>query len=380
MNRETALRLLSFNQQGLLSPDLREKLATIQDRRIAEALSDQDSAAYRCGQFLRATIWSDPEAARWCRSKKLTIVKDTATSPNSAGGVLVPNQVADSILLILEQYGVARREATHWPMTSDHSNVPRATTGFTASWISEGGTPASTQATFDSVGLTTQRLGAFVTCSNELLEDSISALGMWFIVGAAQAFAYAEDECLFNGTGTSATGGHVGVGYLLNDGNHAAGRAQAASGHNTFALLDSVDFGATVAALPARAIANAKIYCSMTCYGQTLVHLASLGGGLVAHIAPDGTLQANFHGLPVVPTSVLPTSSSSITGQLMLCVGDMSQAAAFGSRRELSVRAFTETFAELDKTLIQCTERVDIVAHDLGNNVSSGALVGLFAP
>jgi HK97 family phage major capsid protein len=81
-----------------------------------------------------------------------------------------------------------------------------------------------------------------------------------------------------------------------------------------------------------------------------------------------------------VIAQALPTIATTLTGKLMLCVGDMEQAAALGMRRDLVVRRSDETFADIDQILLRLTERVDIVPHDLGDATNPGTLVGLFAP
>jgi HK97 family phage major capsid protein len=266
-------------------------------------------------------------------------------------------------------------------MTSDSQIVPRAIGGFVTNWISENSQASSfSQATFDGLGLSAKKLGAFVKVSNELMGDAVEALGMFFIRGLALGFMKAEDTAIFAGDGTSTYGGVTGIEKKLGDGAHGAGKIVAAVGHNSFITLVSDDIGAAIAALPARAIRNAKIYCSVYAYGNCFVRLNGVSGGLVATIGADGQLMANWNGLPIVFSSALNASSGSQTTKMLMAIGDLEQAVAFGVRRDMRIEKFTETFADSDQTLIRATERVDIVTADLGDSVNPGALVGLFAP
>ncbi len=74
---------------------------------------------------------------------------------------------------------------------------------------------------------------------------------------------------------------------------------------------------------------------------------------------------------------VLPQTSATQTGSVMIAFGDLSQAAVLGDRRELRLKFLTERFADTDQIGIIGTERVDIVAHSLGDNTTAGPVVGL---
>jgi HK97 family phage major capsid protein len=364
-----------------LSPELAAEYSAMRTEIIAEYLSDKKSTAYLAGQFIKASVGGDPAASKWCRENGVALTKASATSPNAAGSFLIPEQIANAVIMLLETYGTVRREATTWPMVSDSQIVPRATGGFVTNWISEGSKAASfAQATFDGLGLTAKKLGAFVKVSNELLGDAVEALGMFFIRGLALGFMNAEDVAIFQGDGTSTYGGITGIEKKLADGAHAPGKIMAAVGHNSFITLDATDIAAAIAALPARAIRNAKIFCSVYCYGNTFVRINGVSGGLVATIGADGQLMANWNGLPIVFSSALNAGSGSQTTKMLMVIGDLEQGVAFGVRRDMRIEKFTETFVDVDQTLIRATERVDIVAADLGDPVNAGALVGLFAP
>jgi HK97 family phage major capsid protein len=350
------------------------KLAALRDARIAEMLTDTASLEYKTGQFVKGALFGDPGAARWCRENKIPLMKASATSPNASGGTLVPEDVVAAVLLLTDTYGITRQEATVWRLNSDTLLVPRNTVGMTMGWVGETSTISATTPSFDSLQLTARKLAGYLKVSNELMEDA-TALGAWFIKAAAQGMAKAEDQAAFVGDGSSTYGGVVGIQSAL----ASSAKVTAASGHNSYQTLDSTDIGAAIAALPARALPNAKLYVSVTGYGSTLVRLAGANGGLVATIE-NGKLVANYHGLPVVITSALPTSTGTLSGKMLAVVGDLSQAVALAARKDLSVQAFGEFAAELDETLIRMTERVDIVAHDTGNAGDGSAVIGLFAP
>jgi HK97 family phage major capsid protein len=82
----------------------------------------------------------------------------------------------------------------------------------------------------DGVQLTAKKLAALVTLSSELDEDAIVEMVDYVANEIAWAMASKEDDCAFNGDGTSTYGGMKGVTQLALDGNHAKAKVTAATG------------------------------------------------------------------------------------------------------------------------------------------------------
>jgi hypothetical protein len=76
----------------------------------------------------------------------------------------------------------------------------------------------------------------------------------------------------------------------------------------------------------------------------------------------------------------LNANSGNQTTKMLMVIGDLEQAVALGIRRDLRIEKFGETFVDVDQVLVRATERIDLVAGDLGDNSSAGSAVGLFAP
>lgn len=77
-----------------------------------------------------------------------------------------------------------------------------------------------------------------------------------------EGFAEKEDDCLFNGDGTSTYRGIVGVRPKPGDGTHAAGAVDATSGDNTLPGIVADDLDTLMSKLPKYALKNAKWYVS----------------------------------------------------------------------------------------------------------------------
>src|SRR5262249_13870888 len=144
------------------------------------------------------------------------------------------------------------------------------------------------QQSFDAFGLTAKKLNGYVKIPMELWTDAVEALGNYFIEGCAEGFCKAEDSALFYGDGSPTYGKCRGLSFLFSDGNHGASKFTATAGHNTFATLDANDLSNAIAMLPARALANTKIYCSVAAFAATFMRIGSAGGAITAHTGPDG--------------------------------------------------------------------------------------------
>jgi HK97 family phage major capsid protein len=338
------------------------------------AFADAESA-YRAGLWAKAVLFDDVDAEAWCGRNSLAITRASSEAINAAGGFLVPDEILAAIIKLRELYGALRATAQIVPMGRGAMSVPRETAGLSVFFVSEGVAPTESQMVLDNVGLVAKKLAALARASAELDEDAAVDLGEWLTSALAFAFAKKEDDCGFNGDGTSTYGGTRGITQLLLDGNHNAGKVTAAAGHDLFTEIDATDLASLIAACPSYAFARARWFVSTYGYGQTFARLAATGGGLVTTIV-DGQLQANYLGFPVTFAQVLPTSGSQL-GKVMIAFGDMSLAATIGDRRAVGLKRSSQRYFDQDQIGFMGTERVDIVVHDLGDNTTAGPIVGL---
>ncbi len=338
-----------------------------------------EAKAYRVGQFCRAALFGREDAVDWCKTNGISLQKAQGEGVNSAGGVLVPEEMMASIIILRETYGVFRRECRVVPMARDTLNWPRRTGGLTAYFVGESQTITDSSATFDNVNLTAKKLAALTKLSTEIAEDAIINIADYIVNEVAYAFAKKEDDCGMNGDGTSSYGGIRGLTTLAIDGSHNAGKYTAASGHNTFATLDATDITGMMALLPQYALPNAKFYISQTGFAALFERLiATLGGNRIDII--DGSVNYRYLGFPVVISQQLPLITTTLTGKAMLFFGDLTLAAAMGERRGVTIRRLDERFADSDQIGIMGTERFDINVHDMGDNTTAGPLVSMVAP
>lgn len=335
--------------------------------------------AFKVGQFCRAALFGRQDAIDWCKENGVALVKAQSEGVNSAGGVLVPEEMMAEIIVLRETYGVFRKECRVVPMGRDTLNWPRRTGGLTAYFVNENTALTQSQVAFDNVSLTAKKLAVLTLLSTEIAEDAVIAIADFVVNEIAYAFASKEDDCGFNGDGTSTYGGMRGLTVLAIDGSHNAGKYTAASGHNTFATLDGTDLTGLMGTLPQYALSNAKFYCSQVAFATTFERLiAAAGGNSISTL--DGAIQYRYLGYPIVISQKLPLITTTLTTKAMLFFGDLTKAAAMGERRGVTIRRLEERFADTDQIGIMGTERFDINVHDMGDNTNAGPLVSLVAP
>jgi HK97 family phage major capsid protein len=335
----------------------------------------------RAGQWILATIYHNEKALTWCKSNNVAITKATGEGIDSSGGFLVPNELSNAILDIRDTYGAFRRRARIIPMASDSTDVPRRLDGASAFFVggnNSAGVNVETAVTLDKVNLTAKKIASLIRISSELEEDAISDIVDFVANEIGYAFAAQEDDCAFNGDGTSKYGTMRGIGSIVLDGNHAKAKVVAATGHNTFLTLDSNDLGSLMASVTAAAIPNAAWYCSQTCLAQTLIRIA--GGGYLPMAELDGVMTPYFQGFPVILTQKLPLISTTLSGATMLAFGDMYKGGALGQRRGLTLARSADRYLDQDEIAVLGTERFHAVVHGLGDSNNFGPLAALVAP
>jgi len=334
--------------------------------------------AYVAGQFLAATIFRNERSAQWCQEHGVDTRFYGALSgdDNSLGGFLVPSEMEQAIINLRESYGEFRRECRVVPMGSDTKDIPRRTSGLTAYFAGDNESMTASDKAWDAVSLTAKKLYALCKYSSELNEDSIISIGDDLTEEIAYAFANKEDECGFNGDGTSTYGGIVGVLNAM-----AAGSIyDAATGNTAFSSLDLADFEGVVGQLPQYASPNAKWYISRAGFYASAARLMNAGGGNTTETLADGTRRMVFLGYPVVFTQVLNSTLTAQASTVIAAFGDLRMGAVLGNRRGMSIMISEHRYFEYDQLAIRGTERFDINVHETGDASNAGALIVLKTP
>lgn len=334
-----------------------------------------EERAYASGQWLLATLGGDTRAAQWCAENGIE-TRALQTTTNSLGGYSVPDQFETAIIDLREERGVARRSLRVRAMASDTLIIPRRASGVTAYFVAENAEITASDKGWDAVQLMARKLAVLCKYSSEINEDSILSIADDLASEIAYAFADKEDECLFNGDGTSTYGGIVG----LKSGTAAGSKVTALTGNTAFGTLDLEDFETMVGRLPQYAVAGAAWYISRAGWANSMLRLAeAAGGNTVAQIAGGAPLQ--FLGFPVVISQVVNSTLTAQTSTDGLCyLANLDLGASMGSRRGVSIQVDGSRYFELDQLAIRGTERFDINYHERGTASAAGPVIMLSTP
>lgn len=352
-------------------------------RRAFPGYGPEIEARYqRAGQWLLAAIYYNERARDWCGKNGVPLVKAQGEGIGTAGGFVVPTELANAILDLRDQFGAFRRRARLVPMASDNARVPRRAIGATGAgsatvlFIGENQGASETNVSVDQLGLTAKKLGALLRISSEVEEDAVVDMVDYIANEIAFAFAAQEDDCAFNGDGTSTYGTMRGIGTIVLDGQHGKAKVTAASGHNTFGNIDAADLASLMGAVRAAAIPNAAWFCSQTCFAVTFCRL-SAASGYLSSATVDGIMTPFYMGFPVILTQKLPLITTTLSGKVMLAFGDMYLGGALGQRRGITLARSSDRYLDQDQIGVLGTERFHAVIHDIGDNTNFGALAAL---
>lgn len=208
-----------------------------------------------------------------------------------------------------------------------------------------------------------------------MFDDSASDLGEFLTSEIGYAFAATEDDCAFNGDGTSTYRGIVGLASKLTG---LKSSVAAASTHKTFLTLDTTDLANLIAGVLATAIPGAAWYTSATGYAQAICRLAAVTGGLVATQRPDGTISANYLGFPVRLSGKLPDVSTDLSGKAMLFFGNLAMSSVLVERQQQTILAVSRDRAlDTDQVLVRGVQRCDIINHTVGDANTRGPIAML---
>ena len=326
--------------------------------------------AYDAGQWIRATFMGSQEAQTYCHRHGL-IKATMLTNNNPAGGFLVPEPLEDAIIELREQFGVFRRNAAKITMGNGRMTLPRVSGEVTAYYVSEGSTITASDMAVNQVTLDAKKLATLTTMSSELSEDSVVSVSEMLARSIAYTFAVQEDEAGFNGTGTSATGGIVGLAGALE-----AGSKHTATSNDVFDDLTLVDFESVIgkAKLFGR---NQKWYISNPGYFASMVNLMNAVGGNSNVTLANGAPSLSFMGYPVEIAPVLEDDLTGTTTKIACYFGDLSAGAFIGTRRGITLAIDSSLYFHQDVLALRATQRFDIVVHDKGTPTVAGGLIAL---
>lgn len=339
---------------------------------------DANEKAFRFGKFVKGFVLGSSADREYCLKNGI-LTKAQVENDNSLGGYLVPEEFGTDYIRLVEKYGIARQLLDVEPMARDTKTCPRRRTGLTAYFVNEAASITASDMTVDQITLVAKKLAVLNQQSNELFSDNIISMADKVIEEIAQSMAAKEDDCAFNGDGTSTYGGITGIRQKLKDvdGTIANIKGLQVGSGNLYSELVVADFTSTIGRLPEYASMNPVWCVSRKFYYDVMVKLAQTSGGLTPGQLMQGEAvkSMTFLGYPVVIAQKMPTTEGN--SQVCALFGDFKMGAKFGYRTDLSLAVSNELGFQTDTRYIRGIQRFDINVHDVGDTTDAGPIVGL---
>jgi HK97 family phage major capsid protein len=334
-------------------------------------------SAYRCGRWIKATVFKNENDLRWCREHGVE-ARALNEGSNAAGGALVPEEFANRVIRLVETYGTFPGAAENVSMSRDTMVIPKRLTGTTAYFVGEGSSITESEPTYGNVSLVAKKLAVGCRMSSEVVEDTAGVVSLADAVATefATSLAYKIDLCGWLGDGTSDYGGINGITNKITGAAHTASVVTAAVGNVSFETLDIEDFLGVIGKLPIYARQGAAWYVSPAGYAASVARLKyAAGGNTVENVGASAG--ESFLGYPVRVVHVMNSTLGSDVSKIKVLFGNMALSSIYARRRDFSVRLFDQVYATTDQLLLQGTMRFDINHHSLGTTSEVGPVVAL---
>jgi HK97 family phage major capsid protein len=338
---------------------------------------DAVESAYRCGRWIKATVFRNENDLRWCREHGVE-ARALNEGTNTAGGALVPEEFANRVIRLVETYGTFPGAAENVSMSRDTMVIPKRLTGTTAYFVGEGSSVTESEPTYGNVSLVAKKLAVGCRMSSEVVDDTVGVVSL--ADACAQEFstslALKIDQCGWLGDGTSDYGGINGIVNKIGGSAYTASVVTALAGNVGFETLDIEDFLNVMGKLPIYARQGAAWYVSPAGYASSIARLKyAAGGNTVENVG--GAAGESFLGYPVRMVHVMNSTLGTDSGKIKVLFGNMALSSIYARRRDFSVRLFDQVYATTDQLLLQGTMRFDVNHHSLGSTSEVGPVVAL---
>jgi HK97 family phage major capsid protein len=369
---------LTLPTDGRLPGDERPAQPMVRTTKLKAFKNERD--AHDAGMWFRAVVSRthhgqlDARAEEHCRKRGLEITTASYEGSGPSGGYLVPAPIAQTIIDVREDVGVARRVTNVIPATADTLTIPKRAGGLTVYYGSENPSADMTDSdkTWDQVELIMKKRYVVSKISQELVDDALISIVDNLIQEMAYALALQEDNEFINGNGTSTYGLVRGVLNLLG----AGGTYTAETGDSTWATLDLNDFVATMGKLPSRFNRNPVWICSSEFYHSSMLNILSGAAGNSIELLQSGDRgRRSFMGYPVFLTSWMPTATA--VSQVCALFGDFRMGTILADRTGVRVARDDSIGFLRDMVTLKAVTRYDIRVHEPGDASSAGSYVGL---
>jgi hypothetical protein len=338
-----------------------------------------NDTAYRCGMFWLSTFENhmQDEARAYCQANG--VQRAMGINVGTKGGYLVPDEMEQAVINVIDKFGVARSACRLHTMSADTKNVPIRDSGLTAYAIGENSAITSSDKAWSTAELVARKWGVLVKYSSEISEDSIISIADDLAEEIGSAIADKQDDSWLNGDGTSTYHGMRGLQVLMEADTWSGSLFDAASAHDTLAEVDADDLAQLYGKMLDKYRPGSAWLCSP--FTKAVVFdaiMAAAGGNMNAQLAAGQP--ATYMGYPIITSEKMyaPATASTVANdKVPIMFGRFDIGSSLGERRGLTVATSADRYFPEDQLAIRGTMRFDISNHNANCGTSVGPIVGL---
>lgn len=286
-----------------------QKAAFIQTSRGIEVPWETKEHAIEFCRFMRAAARRDEktiEAMTRATAMNENNQGDGGGGSEADGGYIVPVDFRPTLLRVIEQWGVARREFQVIPMIRDEMQFPVYNGAWTDGsqsagptyWVNENAAITPSWAQFANVTMTCRKLAALIPTSNELLQDAALPIATLIATLVGEFLAKEEDRVGFVAAALD-TSKYLGA-------LPSAGKTVTTSG-TAFSSMTAENLLDMTLQLQRAAVENAKFYMHRSV--MALIRQIKTVDGMYVYQHPSVSGPATIWGYPIVEVETLPVNT-----------------------------------------------------------------------
>jgi len=338
-----------FKNQDVLVKALQQRITDLEQRVLDNSVCTALEATNGSVGFTNPKMAKDfVTIVRHIFNKDDFAVKDMVEGRDPDGGYLVQPEYRNTMLSLIQQYGVARQQCTIIPMSTTELIMPKLTGGVQVYWIGEGQTISETQPTFGEFRMTIKKLAALVPMTSELLNDASLAIANLLATLFAQALAKEEDRIVFTG---NTAAGDVFNGVLRDPGvnSHVLG-----SGKTTFSSATAGDL-ANVTSRASVLTQGARWFMHRTIFN--VIRQLQDGDGMYIWGNPTQSADAGLiWGYPYTLVESMPAVTATAVSTPYLFFGNLSHY-YIGDRQQMTLARSEHVGFAADKVYLRVLQR-----------------------
>lgn len=329
----------------VLQRNVSEIVLTSQTSKTGELLVVRDGFGFQDAKLAKGFV----SLIKASFTSDLLSLKDMTEGVDPEGGYTVPRDYGDTLLSLIEQYGMARKKCTIIPIQREDLTLPKLTGGVRVYWVGEGKTISTTQPSFGEFRMMVKKMAAMVPMTSELLDDTTIGIANLLAMLFAQAIAKEEDRVVFSG---DAANGDPFYGALYHPDVVVSALS---SGKTSFNQITADDLLDITALLPPVKIDGAEWYMHRTVF-NIVKKLKYSGTGEYVWSSPNTGAAGSLWGYPVNIVETMPHVSTSGAGKPFIFFGNLAHY-YIGDRKKMSVSKSEHVgFAE-DRVFVRIIQR-----------------------